>query len=439
MKNSSDQIIHAKWIITCEANNEVLENHALVIENEKIIDILPSAKVSEKYSTTKEEYFNSHAICPGFINTHTHVPMNYFRGLADDLALMDWLQNHIWPAENKWLGDEFVFDASLFAMAEMIRSGTTSFNDMFFFMPATAKATEIAGIRGHISLHVISFETKWARDAEEEFAKAEAFYQEFKNSPFVSMTVAAHSMYTVTDDKYLLRLNDIAEKYDLQMNMHVQEPQTEMDILLKRTGRRPLEHLAHLGLLNPRLIAVHMLHADESDLNLLEKHKPNVVHCPESNMKLASGFCSVTKLLARGVNVALGTDGAASNNDLNMLGEMRTATFLAKHETQNPESLPAYQALEMATLNGAKALNVHHERGSIKKGKLADFIAINMDEIETLPTYHPISHIVYAASRHQVTDVWVGGKKLLDNRKLTTLDENELKAKAKEWQQKIRS
>ncbi len=437
MKTTSDQIIHAKWIITCEAKDEVLENHALVIQHQKIIDILPSPDASKQYSATKEEHYDSHAICPGFINTHTHVPMNYFRGLADDLALMNWLQNHIWPAEKKWLGEEFVFDASLFAMAEMIRSGTTSFNDMFFYMPSTAKATEIAGLRGHISMHVISFETKWAKDAEEEFAKAEAFYQEYKNSPLVSITVAAHSMYTVTDDKYLLRLNDIAEKYHLQMNMHVQEPRTEMDILLKRTGRRPLAHLAHLGLLNPRLIAVHMLHADENDLDLLEKHKPNVVHCPESNMKLASGLCPVTELLARGVNVALGTDGAASNNDLDMLGEMRTAAFLAKHSTQNPESLSAYEALQMATLNGAKALNVHHERGSLKKGKLADFIAINMDEIETLPTYHPISHIVYAAGRHQVTDVWVGGKKLLDNRKLTTLDEAELKAKAKAWGDKI--
>jgi 5-methylthioadenosine/S-adenosylhomocysteine deaminase len=439
MITSCEQIIHGKWIITCEEQNQVLENHALLIDKGTIQDILPSDVVRKNYTADKVEEFPTHAIVPGFVNAHTHVPMNYFRGLADDLALMNWLQNHIWPAEKKWLDAEFVYDASLFAMAEMIRSGTTSFNDMFFFMPATAKAAEKAGLRAHIGMHIITFPTNWAKDAEDEFAKAESFYQEFKNSKNVTMTVAAHSMYTVTDDQYLLRIKDIAEKYDLQINIHVQEPRTEMETLLTRTTRRPLEHLAFLGLLNPRLIAVHMLHVNDKDFELLEQYKPNIVHCPESNMKLASGICPALDLLQRGVNVALGTDGAASNNDLDMLGEMRTAAFLAKHHTQNPESLSAEQTLKMATINGARALNVHQKRGTLAKGKDADFIAIQLEEIETLPLYHPISQIVYAASRHQVTDVWVGGKKLLDNRKLTTLDEKELIAKAKEWGEKIKT
>lgn len=438
MATSCDQIIHAKWIITCEGANEVLENHALIIDKGIIQAILPSETATQNYSAKTVEHYPTHAITPGFVNAHTHVPMNYFRGLADDLALMNWLQNHIWPAEKKWLGEQFVYDASLFAMAEMIRSGTTSFNDMFFFMPATAKAAEVAGLRAHIGMHIITFPTNWAKDAEDEFAKAEQFYQDFKNSKNVTMTVAAHSMYTVTDDQYLLRVKDIAEKYNLQINIHVQEPRTEMETLLTRTKRRPLAHLAHLGLLNPRLIAVHMLHVNEEDFALLEKNKPNIVHCPESNMKLASGICPASELLARGVNVALGTDGAASNNDLDMLGEMRTAAFLAKHHTQNPESLSAKEVLRMATINGARALNVHQKRGSLAKGKDADFIAIQLEEIETLPVYHPISQIVYAASRQQVTDVWVGGKKLLNNRQLTTLDEKELIAKAKMWGEKIK-
>ncbi len=438
MKTCS-QIIHAKWIIPCDEKDSVLENHALVLENGRILDILPSKEVEEKYHAATISHYSTHAITPGFVNAHTHVPMNYFRGLADDLLLMDWLQNHIWPAEKKWLASDFVYDASLFALAEMIRSGTTCFNDMFFFMPSTAKATEVACMRGFISMHIISFETKWAKNAEEEFEKAELFYEEYQNSPYARPTIAAHSMYTVTDEKYLRRIKDIADSRNLQINMHVQEPITEIDTLNKYAGCRSLERLAKLDMLNPRLIAIHMLHVNEEDFALLEKHKPNVVHCPQSNMKLASGICPVSALLEKGVNVALGTNRAASNNDLKMLGEMRTAAFLSKHFTGNPTTVSASTALKMATINGAKALNSQHEFGSLEKGKSGDFIAINLEEIETLPVYHPISQIVYATSRHQVTDVWVKGKQLLKNRALTTLDEKEIIAKAKMWGEKIKN
>lgn len=433
----ADQIIHAKWLITCDKKNETLENHGLVIEEGNIIAILPSAEINLLYTSKTIEHYMDHAIIPGFINSHTHLAMNFFRGLADDLVLLDWLNNHIWPAEKKFLNDEFVYDASLFAMAEMIRSGTTCFNDMFFFMPATARAAEHACLRANISIHIINFPTKWANGAEEEFSKGLAFYDEFKNSKHVNMTFAAHSLYTVTDEKVLLRMRDLAEDLNLQINMHIQEPKDEIDIVYKQSQLRPLQRLHQLGLLTPRLIAIHMLHANEADLNLLAQCQSNIVHCPESNMKLASGVCSVTELLARNVNVALGTDGAASNNDLDMLGEMRTAAFLAKHTTGNPTSLPAQQVLQMATLNGAKALAIDHITGSLSVGKAADFVAINLDEIETLPSYHPTSQIVYAASRHQVTDVWVNGKQLLKNRKLLTLDEQELKNKAKYWGKKI--
>jgi 5-methylthioadenosine/S-adenosylhomocysteine deaminase len=430
---SVDYVIHAKWLITCEDNNQTLENHALVINEGKIKDILHSKEAAKNYSAKTTEHYSTHAITPGFINGHTHVPMSYFRGLADDLKLMDWLTNHIWPAETKWLSPEFVYDASLIAMAEMLRTGTTCFNDMFFFMPNIADAIKTVGMRGHVGAHFIGFPNNWASNMEEEFSKAIAFLEEYKNHPLVKTTIAAHSMYTITEDTYLLRIKELAEKYNVKINMHVQEPRDEIQIVFKQANLRPFQRLESLGLCSPRLIAVHSLHLNSEDLDIIEKCKPNIVHCPESNMKLASGICPVTALQKRGIHVALGTDSVASNNNLDMLGEMRTAAFLAKHHTEDSTSLSAETVLKMATLEGARALGVDHLIGSLTKGKSADFIAINLDCIETLPVYHPISQIVYAASSHQVTDVWVSGKQLLKNRALQTLDEGELKSKANYW------
>jgi 5-methylthioadenosine/S-adenosylhomocysteine deaminase len=434
---SVDSIIHAKWLITCEEKNQILLKHALIINKGKIEDILSSEQTKERYESANTEYYPQHAIIPGFINGHTHVPMSYFRGLADDLKLMDWLTNHIWPAEKKWLSSEFVYDASLFAMAEMIRGGTTCFNDMFFFMPDIANAIKISGMRGHVGAHFISFPNNWACDFEEELTKAIEFLEQYKNDPFVTPTIAAHSMYTLTEDSYLLRIKELAEKYNVKINMHVQEPRDEIGIVLQKSNLRPFQRLEALGLCSPRLIAIHALHLNDQDLDIIEKCKPNIVHCPQSNMKLASGSCRVTALQTRGINVALGTDSVASNNDLNMLGEMRTAAFLAKHDTQDSVSLSAEHVLKMATLYGAKALGIDHLTGSLTQGKFADFSAIDLNMIETLPTYHPISQIVYSASRHQITDVWVAGKQLLKNRTLLTLNEAELKSKANHWSQLI--
>ena len=434
---SVDQIINAKWVITCEEQNKILENHALIVHNGLIKDILPSTQAAKTYSAKSIENYTAHALIPGLINSHTHISMNYFRGLADDLALMNWLNNHIWPAEKKWVSHEFVRDASLFAMAEMIRSGTTCFNDMYFFLSATAEAAEIAGIRAHIGMTVIDFPTAWAKTTEEYFAKGLEFYEQYKNHPFITATVAPHAIYTVAE-KNLLRVKEVAEKYNLKISMHIQETADEVNQSLEQTKLRPLKRLQNIGLVSPRLIAVHMTQINEEDLAILQAEKPNIVHCPESNMKLASGICPVEKLRSLGINVALGTDGSASNNDLNMLGEMRSASLLAKLSTHNPESLPAEESLKLATLHGAKALGIDHITGSLTIGKAADIVAIHLDEIETLPLYHPVSQIVYAAARNQVTDVWVAGKQLLKNRKLTTLDEKELIAKAKSWGKKIK-
>lgn len=433
-----DHIIHASWIVTCEETSRTLKDYALVIDQGLIKDILPSNEVSQHYTSDSIEHYSNHAIIPGLINSHTHLGMTYLRGRADDLALMNWLNNYIWPAEKKWVGHEFVRDATEFAIAELLRSGTTCFNEMYFFMDDTAKAAETAGIRASIGAHVITFPTNWAKDLDEELVKAEAFIQAYKNHPLINPTMAAHAIYTVPE-KPLMRVKEMADRYGLQINIHVQETEHEVQQSLAETQLTPVQRLDKIGFMTPQMIAIHMTQVSDKDLEIMAHGKPNIVHCPLSNMKLASGVCPVPKLQSVGLNVALGTDSSASNNDLNMINEMRTASLLAKLDTLNPESLSAENVLKMATINGAKALGIAHITGSLEKGKAADFAAIDLNFIETQPLYNPISQIVYAASRQQVDHVWVAGKPLMKNRKLLTLDEKSLIAKAKKWGEKIKS
>jgi 5-methylthioadenosine/S-adenosylhomocysteine deaminase len=308
---------------------------------------------------------------------------------------------------------------------------------MYFFLQATAEAADISGIRGAIGITVIDFPTAWAATTDEYFSKGLDFYEQYKNHDRITATLAPHAIYTVSD-KNLLRVKEFAEKYNLKINMHIHETADEVNQSLAQTKQRPIKRLETLGLLSPQLIAVHMTQINQEDLEILQLTQPHIVHCPQSNMKLASGACPVMTLKKNGLNVALGTDGAASNNDLNMLEEMRVAALMAKHGTSDPENLSAPDVLTMGTLQGAKALGIDHMTGSLTIGKAADFIAINLEAIETLPIYHPVSQIVYSASRSQVTDVWVAGKQLLKNRQLTTLDEKELMKKAHYWGEKIR-
>lgn len=432
-----DYLVHPKCIITCNEADSILENHALAIKDGKIRDILPNKQVLEKYHPTTTLHYSSKAILPGFINAHTHSAMVVFRGLADDLELMDWLYNYVWPAESKWVSKKLVYDASLIAMAEMIRSGTTCFNDMYFFLEDTAKAAIEAGMRGFIGLHIINVPTAWAKSIDEYFDKGLAFYEEYKNNPLIRPTMAPHSTYMVPPEA-LLKAKEIANRYHLKTNIHLQEAPSEIQKTMSLYHKRPLDQLLDLGMISPDLIAIHMTQVNERDFATLMEYKPNIVHCPESNMKTLSGACPVEKLLQLGINVALGTDGAASNNDLDMIGEMRTAAFLGKTTANDARAVSAKTALRMATINGAKALGIDQITGSLMPGKAADFIAMDLDQIETQPLYAPISQIVYAASRHQVTDVWVAGKQLLQDRKLLTLDEEEILKKAKIWREKIK-
>jgi 5-methylthioadenosine/S-adenosylhomocysteine deaminase len=425
-------------LISVEPENTVLEDHALVIKDGKIVDILHRKQAESKYQPATTHSLDTHALLPGLINSHTHAAMNLFRGIADDLPLMEWLNKHIWPAEQRWISPAFVADGTRLAIAEMIRSGTTCFADTYFFADEVAKVATEAGMRSTIGLIVIDFPTAWAKDADEYFLKAGQVHHKFRNSQLIKTAFSPHSPYAVSESS-LLRIATLAEEMDIPILMHVNETATEIQQSLEQYDKMPLRRLQELGLLSPRLLAVHMTQIENDEFDLLAEHGVNVVHCPESNLKLASGFCPVHKLQNHGINVALGTDGAASNNDLDMLGEMHTAALLGKGVANDAQAVKAFSALQMATINGAKALGLEDSIGSLRKGKQADVIAIDLGVLESQPLFDPVSQIIYTANRNQVSDVWVAGKQLLRSRELQTLNESQLKMTVSNWREKFDS
>ena len=431
-----DTLLTARWIIPVEPEGCVLENHALIIQSGRIADILPAATASRQYESACRLDFPAHALIPGLINTHTHAAMTLLRGLADDLPLMAWLQDHIWPAETRWVNPEFVHDGSQLAMAEMLRGGITCFNDMYFFPDVVAGAATACGMRACIGLIVVDFPTAWAQNPQEYLAKGLALHQDLKSNPLISTAFAPHAPYTVSREP-LQKVGELAQELIIPIHMHVHETAAEVQESAAQHGCRPLARLDQLGLLTPRLAAVHMTQLDDAEIDRIAAAGVHVAHCPESNLKLASGFCPAARLDAAGVNVALGTDGAASNNDLDLFGEMRTAALLGKAVAGNAAALPAHRVLRMATLNGARALGLDRETGSLETGKWADITAVDLGAVEAQPVYHPISQLVYATGRHQVTDVWVAGQRLLAQRSLTTLDVDAIMHRARLWRDRI--
>ena len=432
----ADSLIHARWIIPVEPASRVLEHHAVAIEQGRITALLPSQEAKEQIGAEQVIELQGHALIPGLINAHTHTPMSLFRGMADDIPLMEWLEKHIWPAEQRWISPEFVADGSRLAMAEMIRSGTTCFNDMYFFPDVTGKVALETGMRAVLGMILIDFPSAWASDADGYLERALALHDTFRNESTVSAIFAPHAPYSVSDEP-LLRVRTLANELDLPIHMHVHETADEIGQSRKQYGMRPLTRLRQLGLTGPSLIAVHMTQLQDDEIEAYAASGGHVVHCPESNLKLASGFCPVARLLAAGINVALGTDGAASNNDLDMLGEMQTAALLGKGVAGNPEALPATRVLEMATINGARALGLEADIGSLTPGKAADITAIDLQRIETQPVFDPVSQIVYSAGREQVSHVWVNGELLLSDGELTRINVNRLMADTGSWQDKL--
>lgn len=431
-----DLVIAARWIAPVRPAGVILENHAVAVRNGRIVAIEPATDIGHKFEAARTVELGSHLLIPGLVNAHTHAAMSLLRGLADDLPLMEWLQHHIWPAEKKWLGPDFVRDGSELAIAEMLRGGTTCFNDMYLFPDATARAASKAGIRAAVGIVMFDFPTPWAENAAEYIRKGLALRDEFKSDPLLSFTFSPHAPYTVSDDN-LQKIQNLADELDLPVTIHLHETAQEVDDAASQHGERPLRRLDRLGMLQPGLIAVHMTQLDDDEIARLAECGASVVHCPESNLKLASGFCPVKKLRAAGINVALGTDGAASNNDLDMLGEMRSASLLAKGVSGDTTALSAASTLEMATLNGARALGLDDAIGSIETGKWADLVAVNLDHIATTPIYNPVSQLVYAASRDQVSHVWVAGQEKVSDGRLLHIDSRALAKRAHDWQQRI--
>ncbi len=433
-----DTLLEARWVIPVEPAGTVLHDCAIAIDQGVIRAIVPSVTASLEFEPDERIVLPDHVLIPGLINLHTHAAMSLMRGIADDISLMEWLSHHIWPVEARHVDAGFVFDGTRLACAEMLRGGITCFNDMYFFPEAAVEAALAAGMRAAIGMIAIDLPSLYASDAGDYLAKGLALRDACKHHPLLSFCFAPHAPYTISD-RNLITILTYAEQLDLPIHIHLHETAEEIENSLNRYGMRPLERLHKLGMLGPNLIAVHMAHVTPDEIGLLAQQGCSVAHCPTANMKLASGMAPVASLLDAGITVGLGTDGAASNNRLSIFEEMRFSALLAKGQSGRADIMQAWQVLQMATLNSARALGMGEHIGSLVAGKAADITAVDFSSIELVPCYDPVSHLVYAAGREHVSHVWVNGKMLLNNRILTTLDEQELLRKAKFWHQRMES
>lgn len=430
-----DLLLLPTWLVPVEPAGVVLRDHGLGIRDGRIALIAPRAEAL-RHPAKEVRELPQCLLAPGLINAHGHAAMSLLRGIADDLPLMTWLHEHIWPAEGKWVDEDFVRDGTDLAIAEQIKGGISCFSDMYFYPQVACECVHNAGVRAQITVPVLDFPVPGALNAAEALRKGLQLFDDLKQHPRIRIAFGPHAPYTVSDDK-LEQIRVLADELDAGIHMHVHETAQEVAEAVAKHGERPLARLARLGLLGPRFQAVHMTQIDDEDLALLVEHNCSIVHCPESNLKLASGFCPVERLWQAGVNVAVGTDGAASNNDLDLLSETRTAALLAKAVAGSATALNAHSALRMATLNGARALGLETQTGSLELGKLADVVAFDLSGLAQQPIYDPVSQLIYASGRDCVKHLWVGGKQLLDDGCLTRMDEGELIAKARAWGEKI--
>lgn len=431
----ADTLIHPGWVVPVVPHGVALENYSIALTADRITALLPRAEAAAIDAQQVLE-LPGHALLPGLVNCHGHAGMSLLRGYADDQSLMPWLEQHIWPAEEAHVSEQFVSDGTELAIAEMIRSGTTTFSDMYFFPNACAATAQRLGMRCQITFPIFDFPTAWARDGDEYISKGLALRDDFKHSNLISVEFGPHAPYTVSEEN-LVKVATLAAELDMAVHIHLHETAGEVLQAVEQNGERPLDTLHRLGLLGPRTQCVHMTDLGDQDIALLAATGAHVVHCPQSNMKLASGACPVHKLLARGVNVALGTDSAASNNSLNLFGELQAAALLAKLQSLDATALPASDALAMATINGARAMGLEDSIGSLEVGKQADLIAVDLSGPETQPLYNPLSQLVYACNGSQVSHSWIAGDLVMAQRELTHLDPHALAARTHAWQQRI--
>lgn len=434
---SCDLLIEAGYVVPIEPHAVVLEDHAVAVRDGVIVALLPIAEARARFSAAETVRRPEAALIPGLVNAHTHNPMTLLRGVADDLPLMVWLQQHIWPVEAAVIGPEFVTDGTTLAIAEMLRGGTTCANENYFFPDAQAAVYKKYGFRALVGAPVIDFPTAWARSDDEYFDRAGELHDQWRDDPLIGTAFAPHAPYTVSDANFE-RVRMLADQLDVPVHLHTHETAQEITDSLAQYGQRPLARLDRLGLVNDRLIAVHMTQLTDAEIHLCAERGVSVVHCPESNLKLASGFCPACALQRAGVNLAIGTDGCASNNDLDMFSENRTAAILAKAVANDATALDAATTLRAATLGGARALGFGERIGSIEAGKQADLVLVDLSALETQPVHHVLSQLVYAAGRQQVSDVWIAGKPKLRERILLDMDVQALVANARQWRDRIR-
>lgn len=432
-----DAIIEARWLCPVVPDNVVLEYQSVIIQAGIITDICATETARAKYFSNEVVQLNHQILIPGLINLHTHAAMNLMRGLADDLPLMPWLHQHIWPAEQKQVSPNFVRDGTLLACAEMLSGGITCFNDMYFYPESAASAINQAGMRANLGLVIIEFPSAYANDADDYLQKGFAAHDSWRNNPFITSSIAPHAPYTVSN-KTFESVVTYAEQLGLSIHTHLHETQDEISQSVATYGVRPIQRLADLGLLGPNLIATHCVHLQKHEIDLLGEHGCYVAHCPTSNLKLASGIAPVAQLLTQGVTVGLGTDGAASNNRLDLFAEMRLSALLAKGSTGDAAVLPARQVLAMATIHAAQALGLDSRIGSIEIGKSADLTAVDLGNLHVNPCYDPVSHLIYVCGREHVTHTWVAGELRYSLGAFANIEPNELKEILNKWQPKLR-
>ncbi len=431
-----DLLISARWIIPVIPQDTVYRDCALAVSGSKIIGLHPKVEAERLYCPRQRVELGNHALIPGLINCHGHLAMSLLRGYADDQPLETWLHEHIWPAEGRWVSEEFVRDGSELAMGEMLLSGTTCFSDMYFFPEQVAQAARQHGLRCQLAFPVINFPSAWARGGEENITKGLALRDAYKGDDLINVIFGPHAPYTV-EERHFEIIATYANELDTAIQIHLHETQAEVDQAVANTGERPIARLHRLGLLTPNTQCVHMTAVNDDDIDLLADSGAHVIHCPKSNLKLASGFCPEHRLRNAGINVALGTDGAASNNNLDLFSEMHIASLLAKAVSGDAATLNAHGSLRMATLNGARALGIDAVTGSLEPGKAADLVAVDLSGIAREPLYNPVSQLVYTAVGHRISHVWVNGAAKVADGRLLTFSEQELAAKARQWRDRI--
>lgn len=431
-----DLLLEAGFVVPVQPHGVVLDDHAVAVRDGVILAVLPVADARLRYAARETVQRPQSAVMPGLVNAHAHNPMTLLRGVADDLPLKVWLQQHIWPIEAAVIGPDFVADGVTLAIAEMLRGGTTCVNENYFFPDVQAATYKHHGFRARVGLPVIDFPTAWAGSDDEYFDRAGEVHDQWRDDPLVSTAFAPHAPYTVSDANFE-RVRMLADQLDVPVHLHLHETAQEVQQSIDEHGQRPLARLDRLGLVNDRLIAVHMTQLTDGEIHLCAERGVSVVHCPESNLKLASGFCPACALERAGVTLAVGTDGCASNNDLDMFGETRTAALLAKAVAGDASGFDAFTALRAATLGGAKAMCLDGRIGSLEPGKQADLVCVDLSQLESQPLHNVVSQLVYATGRHQVSDVWIGGRAKLRGRVLVDIDPDALVANARQWRARI--